>query len=85
MNNEFIKAGGAWNNDKDGIDIKLENGLRLTLWPNKYKEEGSRQPDWRVSMRKQDAENMGINEYNKTDEGKQNTANSEIDLSTLPF
>lgn len=80
---QYRIIGAGWNNEKGGIDLKLDNGMRLTLWKNERKEPGSRQPDWRINGTTELAQELGIEEREYTKPAE--PASDEIDLSNLPF
>lgn len=57
--NDFVEVGAIW--DKEGkCSGQLNNGMRVFLSKNKYKEEGDNKPVYHLRMLTPDAEALGI-------------------------
>ncbi len=88
---QYRIIGAGWNNEQRGsIDLKLDNGMRITLFQNDRKAPGSSQPDWRASALAETAKNVGIEEgeYSRATPSStpvSSTSEEEIDLDSLPF
>lgn len=59
QNKEYVEVGALWKDEK-GVSGKLENGMRLYIMKNNYKEEGDNKPDLKIRMLKEDAEKLGV-------------------------
>lgn len=81
----FPNVGGAWNNDNGSIGVRLENGIRLTLWPNKYKQDGDTKPDFKVSSPLENAQTFGLI-VNREETSESSPVDAEnVDMNDLPF
>jgi len=51
---EFIELAGLWKGKKPGVLTGRMGGGRLVVYPNRFKKEGSNEPDFRLSIVKQE-------------------------------
>lgn len=85
QNPDFPNVGGAWQNDNGSIAFKLDNGLTGTLWPNKYKEAGTKQPDFKVSTKLETAQTFGLLVEREGGKGSAPVTVENVDMNDLPF
>lgn len=81
---KFVEVGAGWRKEEEGkkkrMSAKLNNGMFLTMWPNDRKEEGSNQPDYKLTMDFESAEKLGLlSDYDKEHSGE------TVDPSNIEF
>lgn len=85
---EFTNIGAGWIKKEEGkparISVKLENGVFLTIFKNTKKVEGSNQPDYNLTMKKEDAEAMGLVKV-ELSSAILSEKEEEIDIEEIPF
>jgi hypothetical protein len=59
--NDFVDVGAIWEKEK-GMSGQLNNGMRIFLSNNKYKEPGDKRPVYNLRMLLADAAALGIAE-----------------------
>ena len=57
--NDFVDVGAIWEKEK-GMSGQLNNGMRVFLSKNKFKEEGDKRPVYNLRMLVADAAALGI-------------------------
>jgi len=82
---EFENVGAGWWKVEEGkasrYSVKLNNGMYMSIFKNKKKEEGSNQPDINITMSKDDAEKLGL----VKDQPQTKTDTDEVDIEEIPF
>lgn len=78
----YTKIGAAWEKEPGKISVKLNNGKWFTMFENTRKS-SDKSPDWNLSMKSEDAQEMGLEDNFKKEEVV--TANDEINPDEIPF
>lgn len=84
MDSKYTYVGSAWK-DNGRISVRLNNGMRLSLFDNKYKDPANdNSPHYKVSAPNEIAKELGIEPAANSEE-KPKDLKEEVNVDDIPF